>query len=248
MACESNDDDKVTRIVGETVAAFLAAGAATTGPPTAAVVTAVAGPVLTEVFVRIAARVSSLRNRRCGEVYIDAARLAGLNVEELAEQVLSDENLLELFSRVLLAAQDMALEDNRRALSRSLAACALEPTPTRISIGFLIEGVMRDLHEAHIRFMLVLESEPRRPMDAAPGKYGLILDEIIAHDPGLSDSSYPLLQWLLRYGLIEESTGGVSTLAPGKTYTLSAFGQRILVLLRQDEIDPIKDYVAPVGL
>src|SRR5215469_4547161 len=99
MADESNDDDKVTRILGETVAAFLAAGAATTGPSTAAVVTAAAGPVLTEAFVRIADRVSSLRNRRCGEVYIDAARLAGLNVEELAERVLSDDSLLELFSR-----------------------------------------------------------------------------------------------------------------------------------------------------
>jgi hypothetical protein len=248
MANESADDDKITRILGETVAAFLAAGAATTGPPAAAVVTAVAGPVLTEAFVRIASRVSSLRNRRCGEVYVGAARLAGQNVEELAEQVLSDESLLELFSRVLLAAQDMALDDNRRALSRSLAACALEPTPARISIGFLIETVMRDLHEAHIRFMLVLESEPRRPMNAPPGKYGLILGEIVERDPGLSDSSYPLLQWLLRYGLIEESTGGVSSLPVGKTYTLSALGQRILVLLRQDQIDPIKDYVAPVGL
>lgn len=248
MASESNDDNKVTRIMGETVAAFLAAGTATTGPPTAAVLTAAAGPVLTEILVRVAARVNSVRNRRCGEVYIDAAKLAGLNAEELAEHVLSDENLLELFSRVLLAAQDMALDDNRRALSRSLAACALEPTPARISIGFLIEGAIRDLHEAHIRFMWILESEPRRPINADPGKYGLVLDEIIQRGPGLSDGAYALLQGLLRYGLIEESTGGVSTLAAGKTYTLSALGQRILVLLRGREIDPIKDYVAPIGL
>ena len=234
-------------MTAESVAAFLAASAGIMGPPEAALLASAGAPVLVRVFEQIANRVSSLRRRRCGEVYVEATDLAAMSIEELTDRVLADETLLNLFSRVLLDVQDMALRRNRRALARSLAASALEPTPARIDVALLVRSAIRDLDEGHIRLMAALSSEPRRATDAPPGKYGLILDEVAQRDPGLNDGAYALLQGLLSRGLVEDSTGGATTLISGRTYTLSALGQRVFTQLSDEGFEQVIDYTSPIG-
>jgi hypothetical protein len=243
---ESESGDEIIRVTAESVAAMLAAGAGVMGPPEAAVLVATAAPALTEAFVRIATKVSSIRIRRCGEVYSQTAILSGMSIEELTDRVISDDSLLEFCSRVLLAAQDIALSQKRRGLARTLAATALEPAPARLDIAFLIETAIRDLDNGHIRFMTALSNEPRRPVDAPPGKYGLIIDEVVQRDPGLGEGAYALLQALISHGLVEDSTGGTSTLVAGKTYTLSALGQRVYLVLSEEGLEQVYDYTRPI--
>ena len=244
---DSQPGDEVVNVTAESVAAFLAAGAGIMGPPEAALLAAAGAPILVRVFERIADRVSSLRRRRCGEVYVEVTDLAAMSIEELTDRVLADERLLDLFSRVLLDVQDMALRRNRRALARSLAASALEPIPARIDVALLVRSAIRDLDEGHIRLMAVLSSEPRRPADAPPGKYGLMLAEVTQRDPGLSNGAYALLQGLLSRGLVEDSTGGGSTLIAGRTYTLSALGQRVFTQLSDEGFEQVIDFTSPIG-
>jgi hypothetical protein len=244
---DSQPGDEMVKVTAESIAAFLAAGAGITGPPEAALLAAAGAPLLVQVFERIANRVSSLRRHRCGEVYLEVTELAAMSIEKLTDQVLADERLLNLFSRVLLDVQDMMLRRNRRALARSLAASALEPIPARIDVALLVRSAIRDLDEGHIRFMTVLSSEPRRPPDAPPGKYGLILNEVVQRDPGLGDGAYALLQGLLSRGLLEDSTGGGSNLISGRAYTLSALGQRVFRQLSDEGFERVIDYTSPIG-
>jgi hypothetical protein len=226
---------------------MLAAGAGIMGPPEVALIVATAAPAITRALENIANRVSSLRRQRCGEVYALAATLSDMSIDELTEHVLSDENLLDLFSQILLTAQDMALNDHRRSLARVLAATSLEPTPARLDISFLIESAIRDLHNGHTRFMAVLASEPRRPETAGDeGRYGMRLQEIIERDPGISDGAYALLQSLISHGLVEDSTGGMTFLQSVRTYTLSAFGQRVFTLLSDEGFEQVVDSTAPI--
>jgi hypothetical protein len=247
MPGDSEKGDQIVRVTAESAAAMLAAGAGVMGSPEAAVLMATAAPALTEAFVRIATKVSSIRIRRCAEVYSQAAVLSDMSIEELTERVISDDGLMELSSRVLLAAQDIALSQKRRGLARTLAATALEPTPARLDIAFLIDSAIRDLDNGHIRFMTVLSSQPRRPaVDAPPGKYGLIVAEVVKCDPGLGEGAYALLQGLISHGLVEDSTGGVSTLVAGKTFTLSALGQRLYAILSDEGFEHVYDYTEPI--
>jgi hypothetical protein len=243
---ESESGDQIVRLTAESAAAMLAAGAGVMGPPEAAVLIATAAPALTEAFVRIATKVSSIRIKRCAEVYNQAALLSNMSIEALTERVISDDSLMELCSRALLAAQDIALSQKRRGLARTLAATALEPTPARLDIAFLIDSAIRDLDNGHIRFMTALSSEPRRPADAPPGKYGLLIDEVVERDQGLGEGAYALLQGLISHGLVEDSTGGTSTLVAGKTYTLSALGQRVHAVLSEEGFEQTYDYTKPI--
>jgi hypothetical protein len=244
----AEEDSEIVKVASESIAAMLAAGAGIMGPPEAALIVASAAPALTRALENMANRVSSLRRQRCGQVYMLTAELSGMSIDELTEQVLDDEKLLDLFSRVLLTVQDMALDDHRRSLARVLASTALEPTPARLDISFLIESAIRDLHNGHVRYMTVLAPEPRRPGIASDeGTFGLRLKEVVERDHGLNDGAYAILQSLLSHGLVEDSTGGMTFLESVRTYTLSAFGQRIFKLLSDEGFGQILDSTSPIA-
>jgi hypothetical protein len=59
--------DAGVSLLAETVSAYLAAGTGLMGSPEVAVIAATLAPALTQAFMNIANRVSSLRHERCGE-------------------------------------------------------------------------------------------------------------------------------------------------------------------------------------
>lgn len=231
--------------LAQVIASFLAAGAGASVPPEAAALLAGTAPLLAVAFEKIADRVVPLRQQRCGDVYSKAATLADMSLEQLTETVLNDQDLLDLCSRILLAVQDMALDEGRRCNARVLAACALDPAPARLDIGRLAQSATNGLDGGHMRLMAALASEERRPNNAPPGKYGLSLDEVVRRDPGLREGALPLLQGLISRGIVEDSTGGSSYLITGRTHTLSSFGQRILILLGNEGFKSVSDSVSP---
>jgi hypothetical protein len=241
------DNDAGVGLLAETVSSFLAAGAGATGSAELAVIAATLAPALTRAFTSIANRVSTRRRQRCGEVYLTAANLADLSLEDLTEQVLADENLLDVFSRVLLHVQDMTGIKHRRGLARALAAGVLDPAPARLDIARLLDRAISNLDEGHLRVMTVLWPVPRRPIDAPPGTYGLLPREIVERDPGLDGSVLPLLLELVSSGLAEESTGGFSRFTEGTTHTLSAFGQRVYRQLGDEGFERLADCLLPIG-
>ncbi|MFE6336159.1 hypothetical protein ACFVOK_23580 [Streptomyces sp. NPDC057798] len=175
------------------------------------------------------------RLHRSGEVLRNVARTLGVDEDAVADRLISDDGILELASRVILAAQDISLEQKRNALARALAAAIADASPATLDICGLIARAITGLDAPHIRMMAVLEEAtplPDRPDDSI--KYGMRLSDIVQKDPGLTDGAYAILRQLIYLGVAEDATNGMTFLDSSRGYALSGLGRKVLETLRDD--------------
>jgi hypothetical protein len=81
--------------------------------------------------------------------------------KEFVNAVISDDEHCELLARALIAGQDAAMRDKRRALGRALASAASD-TGTRVDDELLFIRVLADLDEPHIRLLRLMQNTPKK--------------------------------------------------------------------------------------
>jgi hypothetical protein len=195
------------------VAGALGAAAGFAGPD-AAVAGAGLAPVIEDVFGQIWSRLSAKRAERVAETLLGAAEeLSGDTAEQLrrfAAAAASDETYQELLARTLTVAQDTAMRDKRRALSRALAN-ALGDVGTKVDNEIAFVRMLADLDPVHIRVLKIMSRRPKHldrvalQMNATddPKAARQWYEWSITHeDPGLEESVWGALQVLEQHGLI----------------------------------------------
>ncbi|MFD9493653.1 hypothetical protein ACFWA1_19495 [Streptomyces sp. NPDC060005] len=233
------DSEKLSN-AAEIASATIATGAGIAiGGTAGALVGAATAPVLTHALLALSTRVQSVRHERTIEVLTEVARLLHIDEADLPHVLASDERLLELTSRIILAAQDTSNATKRSALSRALATAAADPAPARLDICGLLQSAIAEIDAPHVRFMYVIEDAENLPaiLDLAldSQRYGLSLQQVFGRDPGLQEGGPGILQKLHSLGLVESCARGISTTADrDKPYALSDLGRRLLQLLRED--------------
>jgi hypothetical protein len=159
--------------------------------------------------------------------------MLGADEGAVVDRLVSDDGVLELASRVILAAQDISLEQKRIALARALAAAIADESPATLDVCGLVAKAITGLDAPHIRMMAVLEEAtplPERPDSTV--KYGMRLSEITQKDPGLTDGAYAILRQLIYLGVAEDATHGMTFLDSSRGYALSGLGRKVLETLR----------------
>ena len=142
----------------------LAAGEASSyaGPAAGALASGAAPAVLAGVDY-ISATIGARRLEHATETLTEAADESGAETpEEFIEFVrtaLRDDEHQELLTRALTIAQDTAMRDKRRALSRVLAAAAAD-VGTKVDDEMLFIHVLADLDPPHIRCLRIMATEP----------------------------------------------------------------------------------------
>ncbi len=200
-------------LVVKVVAGTLGAAAGFAGPD-AAVAGAGLAPVIEDVLGEILARLSGKRTHRVAETLAGAAEeLGGDMAEQLkrfADAAASDETYQELLARTLTIAQDTAMRDKRRALSRALAN-ALGDVGTKVDDEIAFVRMLADLDPVHIRVLKIMSRRPQhldrvaQQMNAADDPkaarqwYEWSITQV---DPGLDGSAWGALRVLERHGLI----------------------------------------------
>ncbi|MFB7981275.1 hypothetical protein [Streptomyces vinaceus] len=209
------------------------------GGPVGAVIGAATGPALVASFDLLAARIAAQRAARGSEVMSEVSRSLGIEPEELEARLLADERLLELAWRVVDAAQDISLQQKRRALAHALAAAVADPAPARLDIWELLQTAIREIDPPHIRLLHVLSQAVPLPgpLEVRPQdvKYGMSLPDIYSRDPGLELGGYAILQKLISLGLVESALNGLMFGDTHKPYALSDLGRTLLGLLTEDD-------------
>jgi hypothetical protein len=218
----------------DAIAAAIATGAGIAiGGPVGGIAGASSAPVLSSAAGMLVEHVRQRRLHRSGEVLRNVARMLGTDEGSVVDRLMSDDRALELASRVILAAQDISLEQKRHALARALAAAVADGRPATLDVSGLIATAIMGLDAPHIRMMAILEGAaplPARPNDAI--SYGMRLSEIIQEDPGLTEGAYAILRQLIYLGVAEDATNGMTFLDSSRTYALSALGRKVLETLR----------------
>ncbi|MFF0592402.1 hypothetical protein [Streptomyces antibioticus] len=161
--------------------------------------------------------------------------MLGTDEDSVVERLISDDGILELASRVILAAQDISMAQKRRALARALAAAIADESPATLDVSGLITRAITGLDAPHIRMMAILEDAvpvPSQPDDAM--KYGMQLSEITQRDPGLTEGAYAILRQLIYLGVAEDATNGMTFLDSSRAYALSQLGRKVLETLRDN--------------
>ncbi|WP_329174930.1 hypothetical protein OG754_19210 [Streptomyces decoyicus] len=230
----SNSRRTVEKGAVDTIAAAIATGAGIAiGGPFGGVVGAFSAPALSSAAGMLVEHVRQRRLHRSGQVLRNVARTLGMSESSVVDRLISDDGILELASRVILAAQDISLDQKRRALARALAAAIADGRPATLDISGLIARAITGIDAPHIRMMAILEDAaplPSQPNDAI--KYGMQLTEIIQKDPGLTEGAYPILRQLLYLGVAEDATNGMTFLESSRAYALSELGRKVLETLR----------------
>lgn len=151
-----------------------AAGAAGAAMGLAGPAGAMAGAAMTPVIERalhyLSDRFFQQRAMYAAETLADAASEASAtsesDFEDFVQKLVGDEQHQELLARVLVIAQDSAMRDKRRALSRVLANAANE-TGTKVDNHFAVARTIADLDPVHIRLLRVMSLTPAHLLEYA---------------------------------------------------------------------------------
>lgn len=243
MTGEVGDDgsrDLAVRAVAGATGAGV--GLAVAGPA-GALAGAALTPVLERALLYLDGRFFRRRTVYAAETLADAAAEAGATTEEDFEEFINrlvgDEQHEELLARVLAIAQDSAMRDKRRALSRILASAADE-TGTKVDNQFATARVIADLDPAHVRLLRIMSLTPPHLVRWATD-HGVDPQtarrwypwSISAADPGLSEAVWGALQVLERNSLVwkvgENHTPGGGGIEP--EYEITDYGDYLLGLL-----------------
>jgi hypothetical protein len=236
------------------VAIRAAAGAAGAGVGLAVAgpVGALAGASLTPVLERALRYLDGRFFRRrvmyAAETLAEAAGEAGANTEEdfeeFVQKLVGDEQHEELLARVLGIAQDSAMRDKRRALSRILANAADE-IGTKVDNELATARVIADLDPVHVRLLRIMSLTPPHLIEWATD-HGADPQtvrrwypwSIKAADPGLSEAAWGALQILERNGLVwkvgENHTPNGGGIEP--EYEITSYGDYLLGLFTDPDM------------
>lgn len=185
-------------------------------------------------------RVQAARTHRLRAVLILAARFADLDVDELYERLTATDNMEELLTRTLLAAQEASALGNLVALARGLANGLDDEKNTALETG--IARVLRDLDVAAGATLAAFD---RTPVELGLAKGAEDEPAFQVKVEGINraqfDIAFPLaeavidahLATLVRLGLLTEWTpdsggfngGGRTSIA---SYRLTSFGRIVL--------------------
>jgi hypothetical protein len=240
-------EKETTQSLVAKVTAGALGGAAGLAGPDAAIAGAALAPVIEDVLGQILNSLGSRRRERVNETLIDAAEELGGNTAEqlrrFVEAAALDETYQELLARTLTIAQDTAMRDKRRALSRALAnALGDKGTKADDEIAFVRD--LGDLDPVHIRVLKIMSRRPShldgvaRQMNAEDDPHFVrqwYPWSIIQEDPGLKDSVWGALRVLEGNGFIED---GGEQLAPPPhgmqhEYTISGYGDYLIERLAE---------------
>jgi hypothetical protein len=157
-------EKETTQSLVAKVTAGALGGAAGLAGPDAAIAGAALAPVIEDVLGQILNSLGSRRRERVNETLIDAAEeLGGDTAEQLrrfVEAAALDETYQELLARTLTIAQDTAMRDKRRALSRALAnALGDKGTKADDEIAFVRD--LGELDPVHIRVLKIMSRRPK---------------------------------------------------------------------------------------
>jgi hypothetical protein len=143
------DRDRDWNTAAQVVFAFFAAYLASRGVALG-VLGAMFQPVATNIMTSLR-RMDMRRLKHSAETLLDAADAADLPLPEFVSRATATDERHELTARVLLAAQDTARRDKRRALGRALAAGVMDDA--RIDEELMFVRAMDDIDAWHIELL-----------------------------------------------------------------------------------------------
>lgn len=224
---------EVQNLAVRLVVSVLAAGASLQGADAAAA--AVAAQPAAEAALAHAIRL--IGRRRLGhatEVLELAASEADLPLDALIETTLRDEEHQEFLVRLMIAAQDVAAINKRRALARALAAAAAGDD-ARLDDEFLFVRAIADLDNPHIRLLVRLNTdrEGEGQLVGPRVRDGWTPRLLEVHEPGLADSLPALIKTLEGHGLATHPANW-SYLEGSPMYQITMRGQAMLERLSTD--------------
>jgi len=210
----------------------LVAGASIVGPEAGAAAVALQ-PAAEVVQQRVVNALGRRRLARAAEVLELAGGGADEQLAGFAEEAIRDEKHQEFLARVIVVAQDMADQDKRRALARSLAA-AVAGEDAVLDEEFLFVRAVADLDSPHIRLLAALDRD-------RPGE-GQLAGQVVRDgwsrqllarvEPGLADALPALLATLEAHALVDHPANW-SSLEGTPLYRITRRGQVLLRRLQE---------------
>jgi len=149
-------------------------------------------------------------------------------------KAVSDDRRHELLARALGIAQNTALRDKRRALSRALAA-GIAGDDARIDDELLFIRAIADVDEPHIRLLALMASEWPLPGKLSGSVFhgGWSPGAIAAHASGFGDS-LPALIWTLEgHGLIRAEASSAPWQTSRAAYNVTQAASQLLERLAE---------------
>lgn len=241
---EKRDRNRAMTVAEAGVAAIVMAIEA--AKPDFAPITAALGVAGTAALERLVEQINTKRQERATYALGSGISMAGVSVDDFERRCQEDTNLLQLCTKVVLAAQDAVFQGKLDGLARSLKS-ALEDG-SKVDEEILFASVLAQLEAPHIRLLAYIGRNPadwplnpnKNPADYPTWAYDSI--QLAMMDPNLEPALVPLLATLLANGLITrgEPLGmAMGTLKPEHvSYSISDFGKRMLAQVSGHEPTP----------
>lgn len=215
--------------------------------PEFAPITAALGAAGTTASGRLVDRINDKRKERGTWVLGSGITGAGVSVDDFDRRCQEDPNLLQLCTKVVLAAQDSVFQGKLYGLARSLQS-ALEDG-SKVNEEILFSSVLAQLEAPHIRLLAQIGRNPadtplntdNDPADFPAWGYNSI--QLVMLDSGLEGALVPLLGILSANGLIiraEPVPMALGRLLPEHiSYSITDFGQHMLARIRGANVDDV---------
>jgi hypothetical protein len=237
-AAEERDRNRAAVIIEAAVDGTVAA-LQVARPELAAVFAALGAPAKA-ALTRLVRLTNAKREERASYTLASGIALANTSVDDFERRCEEDPDLLQLCTKVVLAAQDAVFQGKLDGLARSLAS-ALEDG-AKVDEEILFTSVLAQLEAPHIRLLAHIGRNPadtplnrdNDPTDFPTFAYNSI--QLAMLDPNLEPVLAPLLGTLSASGLItrgEPPGMMMGSLKPEQVpYAISDFGKRMIARVR----------------
>lgn len=242
---DRRDRERAARI-GETAIDMGVATLAAAKPEYVALIAGIGlpGKLLLEKLLGVTDR---QRRERATYTIVLGTRKANVSIEEFERQCEQNPNLMQLFTKIVAAAQDAVFQGKLNGLALSLAN-ALEDG-AQVDEEILFATVLGLLERPHVRLLANFERNPAElaPDEANPEDYvkqaqsgqqwSYNSGQLARLDPGLEHVLQPLVAILAANGLIIRMTEGMGmsfgSVRPEHIgYSITDFGEQVLERLR----------------
>jgi hypothetical protein len=243
----SHDDDRRDREraarIGETAIEMGVAALVAAKPEYAALLAGFGVPGKLALN-RLLGITSAKRAERATYTIVLGTSMANASMEEFEQACMQNSDLMQLITKIVVAAQDAAFQEKLDGLAQSLAN-ALEDG-SRVNAEILFTTALGLLERPHVRLLANFERNPAElaPGDANPEDYirqaeqsgrpwSYNSGQLALLDPGLESVLQPLIAVLLANGLIVRMTEGMGmslgSLSPEHiSYAITQFGRQVL--------------------
>jgi hypothetical protein len=235
---EERDRGRAKIILEATADATIVALAA--AKPEFAPIVATLGAPGRAALTRLVRITNSKREEQASYALGSGIRLAGISVDEFDRLCVENPRLLQLCTKVAIAAQDAVYQGKLEGLALSLAS-ALDDG-AKVDEEILFTTVLTQLESPHVRLLAQFERNPADTILAADQTSGDFVEvsynskQLAILDPALEIVLAPLLGTLSATGLIiRNQTGGITLNAAGPElvpYSITDFGEHMLERIR----------------